>query len=338
MPLSPTPWNCADCRAVVPPSELENVRDVVFASYDHAKDSPSPIGMGFYGYHSNDTENRVPLSILYVSPAVVKDRAKFLKNGGGVHSGWYLIAEPGMAFTIQVSVVNELPLQVPGKDCCRISLDLDGKESAYKCNFSNRESVFTEVVVDGFLTSCAEVSPGILKREKRRFQFRKAITTEGHDGHATQSDLGLIRLRRANARRVKREGFHHFKADRIPIENKIHEKAVAKEGKSISISAHHTRVTRFNSVSSYSTVDIEEVPDATLTIHIRELKWMSSRRLVDDEGTPLTFEKYQDLLKSDEKEVKAEKRLADSVTVVNVKRQKRSCDCRKKATEVIDLT
>lgn len=335
-------WNQIDHRAVVPPAELHQLRDVVYARREHATASPSAVGFGIYAYHAHDDQNQTPLNIMYVSPAVERDRAEFLKNGGGVISGWYVIVEPPMPFLIEITMVNGRRPEIPQKDSFLASLHVDEHDTNHRFCLPYTYARCTEATAKTIVKKWEEVEPGAFKLQTQRFSFERAPITEQDDGKGAHSFAGSMQLRvqvgkikaYRESRSVGKKGEYKEKKDR-----KVHAKTAAKEGKSVSVSMSGSTETEINHVKD-RIADRENLAEATIVLHVRERIWMLSRSLIDDDGEPMTFAKYEEFIKSDETEKDSQKRLADSVICVGEtrKRPKRSSARAKGTTETIDLT
>lgn len=339
-------WNLEDHRAVVPPVELQHVRDVVYACREYAAASPSAVGFGLYAYHAHDEQNRTPLNIMYVSPAVARDRAKFLKNGGGVISGWYVVVQPPMPFLVKITMVNGRRPEIPQKDSFLASLHVDEHDANYHYRLHYTFGRFTETTAKMILKKREEVEPGVFNFCGQRFSFDRAPTTEQDDGKGAHSFAGSIRLQ-VQVGKIKAlpvsSSFLNWRATKEKEDRKVHAKTAAKEGKSVSVSASgptETKICHRDEMPKDYVGDREDLPEATIVLHVRERNWMWSRSLVDDDGEPMTFAKYDEFIKSDEAEKKSQKRRADSVILVSEtkKKTKRSCARAKDTTETIDLT
>lgn len=342
-------WN-GDPRAVVPPAHLESSRDVITPSREDCAASPYPLGMGVYGIPGPFSyKPKRALRLLYVSPFVARDRspANDYRNAAGVRAGWYVVGEPDTAFEVRVTKVNERAVGDETENGYVSTVAVDGLPTR-QFNFF---TVVTptgicwqgcnELVYQGFVEECVGEVTGSYQRSFRKFSFqKKGGDVEGGGGKGSGTIgltvyIGVVAARGKGD--VMQSGEYELKGD------KVSEKSVAKEGKSLGVRRDGGVLKESNFLPPLTVVRRRHLPDADVKVFVREESWLRSRRLIDDEGGPCSYEMFQVLLEKDNKNVvkgnverpvkkaKTEKR---NVCIINVDEEERGF----KKGEVIDLT
>lgn len=294
------PWNGHDPRAVVASAELHTTRDVVSSDSALATASPYPLGFGVYTCREDELGDKKPLPMFYVSPAVARDRSpgSHPANAGGVEPGWYVLAQAGTHFEIHVTKVNQRP---PGASHeIRLSTDLyvDGQCANHPMGFSI-DGQGSEHWATGFVERRKRDGNGGLERTVRKFAFEKASTVEEVDGDPTQSEAGSIRLSVEVGRAVRTDGYRAKDSRYNYCKRDVSEKEVAKLGRSLKVRCDGKVGKQKRMLSRFVMADGRHLPEATVVVFVREPGWMRSRRLVDDNGIPCTFESYKKLLRQD---------------------------------------
>lgn len=326
----------------MPCANLNSSRDVTYASYDIAATSPSALGIGLYTVPSNPNQPTKPLPLLYVSPAVARDRSPDANpnNAPGVMSGWYVIVQPGTTFQIHVTKVHNRMPGNPRENRLTTHLFVDGQNVNHSMGYQDNETDFPEHIATGFVEKYSQGIIGLLERTVRKFVFEKVATTEEPTEEGTQCDTGCIRLRvhigRGILRRRSSVRVRQYKYD----SKQVSEKEAAKLGRSLKVRSDGVMTKQRRQLSKYTSVEERELKEAGLCVFVRETGWMRSRRLIDDESKACTYEMYTKLLKNDSgsgtdesavKEVKPEKQLVGQVG-------SDGNPSTRKDTEVVDLT
>lgn len=298
-------WNEIDTRAVVPPASMLTSRDVITPTFTQMADSPCPLGFGIYscGEDEHDPTQKKPLQMFYVSPAVAADRSLEANpnNACGVMAGWYVTAKPSTEFELRLTTVNDKKLGTEVEKCFLAYLHLDGQYIHDCWVFRDGGLGLVDTIVSGFVEK-KTASQTANEKWIRRFSFDKATTVEENDDEEGQSDAGTIRLTVGLGRLMplpksgkwcnsKSEWKYCYQDRDVP------EKQAEKHGKSLKVShdSKVRKVTQAPNISGSSSTLTRMLPGATVTVFVREARWLRSRRLIDDHGLPCTLETHNRL-------------------------------------------
>lgn len=301
-------WNRLDSRAVVATASLLTSRDVIAPSAKDMAESPSSIGLGVYtsGEDQNDSTPKKPIQMLFVSPAAARDRspAVNVNNAPGVVAGWYMIAQPSMQFEIRVTRVNSRKMGTKLENRLQTNVFVDGRCTNLPWNFQDGGSNLVDGITRGFVEKAIRKQPGFEEEWVRKFWFEKAtIVTEKEDNYE-QSETACICLRVDSGFYTR--NLHHSKPSQEqrwtkPASRDVSEWEAAKHGKSLRLN-HGCRgkVEKITKrLSKNAMCNARNLTNATVKVIVREAGWLRSRRLIDDNGSPCTFEMFTKLLKKD---------------------------------------
>lgn len=291
-------------RAAVLAHELKHNSNVLSANLFNAAASPYPFGLGVYTRRTgNGAKKRDQLPLLYVSYEVAKDRApeNNERNPPGVREGWYVIAEEGVEFEVVMTCLNA-SIFTGSTDVIHGELFVDGRNT-HNCFDTGRDGVRWEQVAKGFLTEQKKISKSKVHNKLQLFTFTEALVCEEDDEEDEDSlntESGQISLVVSTGTTVK--GDSESDEDWFDDEASsgyVNEKMVHKRGLSLQAGGSNYATEIEQTGRSNKAVHLERCKEADITLHVRKAVWMRSRRLIDDEGRPCTFEKYLELLESD---------------------------------------
>lgn len=224
------------------------------------------------------------------------------QNECGLQAGWYVIAKPGMQFEVRTTRVNRLLIGFPHEDAVSTQLLVDGVSTNEGKAFRDRDVWCSEVVQTGFVE--AQVGNKYQSRDYRfrkrlrKFAFRKALGGEGAED--ARGEIGCIKLVVSVGRCVWTDnGRLDSKNFQLKTREGVSEKQASKEGRSLRVGWEGESELIKAKVSKYRVEDDRVVPEAGITIFVREQTWMRCRRLVDDNGSPCTHAVFRTLLQQD---------------------------------------
>lgn len=289
-------------RAVFLALQLRHSRHVLSAHLFNPAASPYPFGLGVYALQTPNKRftKRDQLPLLYVSHEVAVDRspAEHEKNAPGVREGWYVIAEPGMEFEVRITCLNSNGL-VKDSDIIRGELYVDGINT-HCCLDAQKDGVRWELIAKGFLTEQKKVSKSKISNKVKLFAFTEASVCEGDDDEDPLNiKSGQISLAVSAGTISKGEQCSDDWSEEDECSGFVTEKMVHKKGMALQAGGSSVVTEVEEAVSSSGVTNLVRWHEADLTLHVRKASWMRSRRLIDDNSSPCTFEMYQELLKSD---------------------------------------
>ncbi|KNC79998.1 hypothetical protein SARC_07630 [Sphaeroforma arctica JP610] len=298
-------WNHKDARAFVPTAEMDKMRDVLQYRTRFARASVSGYAMGLYAVpDANDPELRnqrqkpTPLPLYYVSPSAVEHRKSL--GVSDLKAGWYVKATEGQCFQVRVTPLH-------GEDSRAVCLGLDKhtRDTSEIICYLNIDGKACNTMGD-LISVCTEydcIYEGRVQEQKGRktkvtqFKFRK-ISDEPVDkrenttqGRANSDGWGTIMLeftqaKKGKARHVAPGAYTPGTYRRRPNEEKFMKKGLAM---GVGKGAVIEREEKFAG-HVYNTSHKHNLPDQTLTIHIREQWWMVNKMILDGNYEPMTAE------------------------------------------------
>lgn len=321
-PLPPPVMPTLDCRAVVPPAAFLSSRDVLSPSGQDCASSPHALGLGVYALPpegSSSPPSALPL--LYVSPQAAKDRVQEAdwRNAAGVRKGWYVIAAPGTAFEVRVTQVNARAVGEPDEDAYRATVFVDGDPTnesfffevperghtdAPSWGLSDAESVFRGFTQRVVPDEDARGS-GAFHRSYRPFRFQERAGEQGNVPIEAGTGAGTIRLDVAIGKLTERRD-PALPSEYCTKTKRVSEKAKEKEGVSVGVERTGEVRAAKGRFSEMVTTQRRPLPEASVTVYVREKSWLRSRRIINDAGEACTHVMFQYLLKKDNEPVGAE--------------------------------
>eukprot|EP00177_Eucheuma_denticulatum_P006990 GFKZ01012713.1.p1 GENE.GFKZ01012713.1~~GFKZ01012713.1.p1 ORF type:complete len:326 (-),score=33.58 GFKZ01012713.1:481-1458(-) len=275
-------------RAVVAPAELYESRDVTVPTPTHVKSSPYPFGLGVYNSPRYGKKKGLPL--VYVPPRAAAHRSDFHT----VKPGWYVIARPGTTIELRTTLIND-QARIKG-DQLTTCIYVDGECSNEPHSFRNSSS--SEFVTSGIAEFTEMPRGGATQRRVRKFKF-EGMSSDGNSGKGGNS-IQVIQLRVC----VPGEdtwGSFSSSGNRYQETGRATdaEKFTSREFESRQSGPRRQSFWERRLSSSRSFATMTDIPEATVTIMMREISWMRSRKLIDDEGRPCTHDMFLRLVQKD---------------------------------------
>lgn len=275
-------------RAVVAPAELYESRDVTVPTHTHMKSSPYPFGLGVYNSPRYGKKKGLPL--VYVPPRAAANRSDL----HAVKAGWYVIARPGTTIELRTTLVND-QANIQGNQLSTC-IYVDGECSNEPHSFRNSSS--SEFVTSGIAEFTEVPLGGATQRRVRKFKFERS-PSDGNGGKGGNS-IQVIQLRVCapgedawgcypGARNMYQEAGGTNDAEAFTSRE--------VEGRQSGPRRQSFWERRLPSSRSFATTT--DIPEATVTVMMREISWMRSRKLIDDEGRPCTHDMFLRLVQKD---------------------------------------
>lgn len=246
----------------------------------------------------SDAMTQLPL--FYVSAAAASDRWQ----SSGVRPGWYVVGQPGTRYEVRAHYVSEgrkVTLRTDEETGFSLGLRVDGVDVNDRCMVQAESEAATRraqlVSWRGFVTGRQGRSFDV-----RRFEFAKVHVVKDGEVDDINSEhaqpVGEISMYVETAFRVsvvdsntQLLGQDKYKDKDEDSDVKISEQNASKHGRSIK-TASATQQTTFTSEISY-VFNKRRLPQAGVTILVRDRAWMESRSIVDENGTAYTYDQFK---------------------------------------------
>lgn len=280
-----------DPRAVVPPPAALESRDILSANTELALLSPSAIGLGISRVFESSSPQPFPL--FYVSPQAAADRSPACspRNAPGVRSGWYVIAEPGAQFELYVSMLygaDSVSRTSPDAQLLVFEISVDGTATA---EYIIEPDEMGDISLGGFVETLHKDADTNLQREScRRFTFCKTVTND--QGEDVDKDSGCIRLKLMTGMRggeIARPASPFVEKYTLEHNLEVDEKIAVKNGISIGVRRDGELLSEVCAEPDYEIHSECPFPQGSITIFVRELFWLQSRRIIDNNCCPVKY-------------------------------------------------
>lgn len=278
--------------AVVLPKDCETTHDVFPASAHHTVTySLCPLGLSFFGPDPDYPSQIIRHTLIYVSEQAARDRDRRRNsmNFSDVLPGWYLIAEPG-PFEIHVSQVNHDRFGSAEEDVISYSLEIEGQKTRLGHCYAQPDEDFcdcmgdeiSDVVVRGFLERSDKPTGDANKSKKsvRPFLFAGTPRGDGLDVRGGNPNLGSIKLK------VFASGLRVDQPEK-PQDGDIEEGLPVLEAVSLDPDGV------MKDSKGLQLTNLRSLPNAEVTVYLRERWWLRSRKLIDFRDKPINLYEFR---------------------------------------------
>lgn len=206
-----------------------------------------------------------------------------------------------MQFEVRTTRVNENMLGFPHEDAVSTQLFVDGIFTNEGKAFRDKDDWCPEVVQSGFVEG--HVGNQYSSREYRyrkrlrQFAFQSALGGEGVADN--KGEIGHIQLVVSVGRCVWGNGKLDSKRFEVKTRDGVNEFQASKEGRSLRVGWEGDSMLIKARASKYLVEDNRVVPEAGITIMVRERSWMRGRHLIDDDDNPCTYTMFRALLEKE---------------------------------------
>lgn len=279
-------WNF-EPRAIVPSDVLLHSRDVIAPTVAHAESSPHPFGLGIYTCPRYGRKKALPY--VYVSPSVAADRAKT----SNVKEGWYAIARPGINFELRTTRVNSRwgKLDDVFTTCTYVNEECTNHTHSFK-----HEDVRAEFIISGYAEQHGRLDDEIDGKKVRTFLFQMPDTLEEVKGK--DSKLNVIHMDTYVAAQEQGNRHSSFRGNHQNAEKRFVGGKLINIGEE-GMSARGDRQRSGKRIWRDHASLGSKKPEVTITVFMREASWMRSKKLIDDDGRPCTYQMFLELTKKD---------------------------------------